>query len=143
MFLLLWEFLSVFKDLCHKYPFVDIQSFCLRIFYVPYLLYILWIFHDSKVIQPYNVKYFRLVISSIYFISDFCIYFICYMYITIKIYDILHVYIYSRVISCIYSIFQSYDIPCKYTFSTVKPLVRYNIVSIATSNTHSAAIDCK
>ncbi|XP_063426870.1 serine/threonine-protein kinase Nek9-like [Mytilus trossulus] len=36
---------------------------------------------------------------------------------------------------------QSYDIPCKYTFSTVKPLVRYNIVSIATSNTHSAAID--
>ncbi|VDI27488.1 NIMA (never in mitosis gene a)-related kinase [Mytilus galloprovincialis] len=38
---------------------------------------------------------------------------------------------------------QSYDIPCKYTFSTVKPLVRYNIVSIATSNTHSAAIDKK
>ncbi|XP_048259677.1 serine/threonine-protein kinase Nek9-like isoform X1 [Haliotis rufescens] len=34
-----------------------------------------------------------------------------------------------------------YDIPCKYTFTTVKPLSRYNIVSVATGKTHSAVID--
>ncbi|XP_021346577.1 serine/threonine-protein kinase Nek9-like isoform X2 [Mizuhopecten yessoensis] len=34
-----------------------------------------------------------------------------------------------------------YDIPCKYTFSTVKPLLRFNIVTVSAGHTHSAAID--
>ncbi|XP_064621666.1 serine/threonine-protein kinase Nek9-like isoform X2 [Lineus longissimus] len=35
----------------------------------------------------------------------------------------------------------SYDIPVKKTFSTVKPLSRYNIVTVAAGCTHSAVID--
>ena len=38
---------------------------------------------------------------------------------------------------------QTYDIPCKYTFTTVKPLSQYNIVSVAAGKTHSAVVDCK
>ncbi|XP_060069030.1 serine/threonine-protein kinase Nek9-like [Ylistrum balloti] len=34
-----------------------------------------------------------------------------------------------------------YDIPCKYTFSTVKPLLRFNIVLVSAGHTHSAGVD--
>ncbi|XP_069118156.1 serine/threonine-protein kinase Nek9-like isoform X1 [Argopecten irradians] len=34
-----------------------------------------------------------------------------------------------------------YDIPCQYTFSTVKPLLRFNIVLVSAGHTHSAGID--
>eukprot|EP00105_Crassostrea_gigas_P042340 XP_019926488.1 PREDICTED: serine/threonine-protein kinase Nek9-like [Crassostrea gigas] len=36
---------------------------------------------------------------------------------------------------------QVYDIPCKYTFSTVKPLTRYIITKVAAGKDHSAAVD--
>ncbi|XP_041355037.1 serine/threonine-protein kinase Nek9-like isoform X2 [Gigantopelta aegis] len=36
---------------------------------------------------------------------------------------------------------QTYDIPCKYTFTTVKPLSQYNIVSVAAGKTHAAVVD--
>nr|XP_022334597.1 serine/threonine-protein kinase Nek9-like isoform X1 [Crassostrea virginica] len=36
---------------------------------------------------------------------------------------------------------QVYDIPCKYTFSTVKPLTRYIISQVAAGKDHSAAVD--
>ncbi|XP_048735252.1 serine/threonine-protein kinase Nek9-like isoform X2 [Ostrea edulis] len=36
---------------------------------------------------------------------------------------------------------QVYDIPCKYTFSTVKPLTRYIIAKVAAGKDHSAAVD--
>ncbi|XP_023931133.1 serine/threonine-protein kinase Nek9 [Lingula anatina] len=35
----------------------------------------------------------------------------------------------------------SYDIPCKYKFTTVKPLVRFHVVSLSAGRTHSAVID--
>lgn len=38
---------------------------------------------------------------------------------------------------------QTYDIPCKNTFTTVKPLSRHCITSISPGKTHSAAIDRK
>ncbi|XP_062587241.1 serine/threonine-protein kinase Nek9-like isoform X2 [Saccostrea cucullata] len=34
-----------------------------------------------------------------------------------------------------------YDIPCKYTFSTVKPLTRFLIAQVAAGKDHSAAVD--
>ncbi|XP_033731187.1 serine/threonine-protein kinase Nek9-like, partial [Pecten maximus] len=34
-----------------------------------------------------------------------------------------------------------YDIPCQYTFSTVKPLLRFNIVLVSPGHTHSAGVD--
>ncbi|KAL5008631.1 hypothetical protein ScPMuIL_014212, partial [Solemya velum] len=34
-----------------------------------------------------------------------------------------------------------YDIPCKYTFSTVKPLTPYHIISLSAGQTHTAVID--
>ena len=36
-----------------------------------------------------------------------------------------------------------YDIPCKYTFTLVRPLVRLHVVTIAAGHTHSAIIDGK
>ena len=35
----------------------------------------------------------------------------------------------------------SYDIPCKLTFTTVKPLSKYHIFAVSAGTTHSAAID--
>ncbi|ELT98382.1 hypothetical protein CAPTEDRAFT_123860, partial [Capitella teleta] len=35
----------------------------------------------------------------------------------------------------------SYDIPCNYNFTTVKPLSKYNIVAVSPGQTHSAVID--
>ncbi|KAK7496905.1 hypothetical protein BaRGS_00011885, partial [Batillaria attramentaria] len=37
---------------------------------------------------------------------------------------------------------KTYDIPCKNTFTTVKPLSRYSITTVAAGKTHSAAVDC-
>ena len=34
-----------------------------------------------------------------------------------------------------------FDIPCQYTFTTVKPLLRYNIVTVFPGATHTAAVD--
>ena len=36
-----------------------------------------------------------------------------------------------------------YDIPCKYTFTLVRPLVRLCVVTIAAGHSHSAVIDGK
>lgn len=38
---------------------------------------------------------------------------------------------------------QTFDIPCRHTFSTVKPLSRYNVVQVSAGKTHSGIIDCK
>ena len=39
--------------------------------------------------------------------------------------------------------FKVYDIPCKLTFTLVRPLTRLNVVNVATGSTHSAVIDSK